>query len=101
MIYMEHPLIWMTGDENGNPLLEPMPKIKDVPKCSCHGINKRWYTDRSKPRGGSFRCPVKRAESQRAYNQRRYRTNQIYRTLDVVRKKRVRRDTAIVQGEQA
>lgn len=77
-------------------------KIKQgiVPKCECHGINMRWYTDRSQKYGGSFRCPIKRRESQRAYNKRRYRGNQIYRTNDVIRLRRERREAAIVLGEE-
>lgn len=99
MVYFDWPKLQLTRPESGLflPTLQP---IKVVPKCKCHGLNKRWYKDRTKPNGGAFRCVIKRQASQRAYSKRRYNENQIYRTLDVIRKSRQRRDLAILRGEE-
>ena len=71
-----------------------------VPKCKCHGINMRWYINRRKKHGGEFRCPIKRRASQNRYNAKRYMKDQLYRTTDVVRKKRKRREDAIFSGAE-
>jgi hypothetical protein len=71
-----------------------IPMTKTVPKCKCHNLNMRWYIDRSKPKGGSFRCVIKRRASQNRYNATRYE-DQLYRTADVIRKRRSRRTASI------
>lgn len=42
--------------------------MTDHPVCRCHGEPLYWASDRSRPRGGHWRCAVKRREHDRRYN---------------------------------
>jgi hypothetical protein len=41
------------------------PDMPEIPLCDCHGVPKRWRTDRGR---GYWSCSVKYAESQSRYN---------------------------------
>lgn len=77
-----------------------MKSTKRPPHCACCASAMIWTVDKRKKGGGEWRCAIKRRLSQRRYNAKRYATNQLYRTKDVVRLRRTRRLLAIANGEQ-